>query len=85
MRTRSGVCYQNLEQRKTEIKKKMRKRIINTNYNYYTYNQEEEICCKRRKKIDYLDELPDDIVLSILCKLGSTVNTPSDLFNLVLT
>ncbi|KAI3929591.1 hypothetical protein MKX01_025759 [Papaver californicum] len=85
MRTRSGVCYQNLEQRKTEIKKKMRKWISSTNYNYYIYNQEEEICCKRRKRIDYLDELPDDIVVSILCKLSSTLNTPSDLFNLVLT
>ncbi|MCL7037311.1 hypothetical protein MKW94_004471 [Papaver nudicaule] len=88
MRTRSGVSFQNLEQKnKTKIKKKkMRKRIISTtNHIYYSYNQEEDICCKRRKRIDYLEELPDDIVLTILSKLSSTVNTPSDLFNSVVT
>ncbi|MCL7034907.1 hypothetical protein MKW94_015503 [Papaver nudicaule] len=80
MRTRSGVCYQTAEIKKTKIRNRC----------YYSYNnqEEDEIWCnkrRRRRRIDYFDELPDDILLTILSELSSTANIPSDLFSLALT
>lgn len=34
---------------------------------------------------DFIDSLPDDIVLSILCKLSSTANCPADFISVLLT
>ncbi|KAL6839958.1 hypothetical protein ACP4OV_029768 [Aristida adscensionis] len=48
-------------------------------------------CCGggRRKRLapgpDYLDRLPDDLVLSVLAKLAASASAPSDLFSVLLT
>ncbi|OVA17494.1 zinc finger protein [Macleaya cordata] len=83
MRTRRGLCYQNTQP--TRVQKKINKRKSN-------YAVEEESCCKRSKsspevtgKSDFLDELPDDIVVCILSKLISRAGCPSDFFNILLT
>jgi len=34
---------------------------------------------------DLLDSIPDDLVISILCKLGSTSRCPADFINVLLT
>lgn len=36
-------------------------------------------------EVDYFDSLPDDIVLTVLSKLSSSVNRPQDLFSAFLT
>ncbi|KAL1216454.1 F-box protein [Cardamine amara subsp. amara] len=42
---------------------------------------EEEIITKP----DLLDSIPDDLVISILCKLGSTATCPADFINVLMT
>lgn len=46
-------------------------------------------CAGRRKRLaggpDYLDALPDDLVLSILTKLAASSSAPSDLLSVHLT
>lgn len=34
---------------------------------------------------DLLDSIPDDLVVSILCKLGSTSRCPADFINVLMT
>ncbi|KAF5200690.1 F-box protein [Thalictrum thalictroides] len=36
-------------------------------------------------KLDFFDELPDDLLVSILCKLSSTAECPSDFTNVLMT
>lgn len=54
----------------------------------------ERIGCRKKLKVspeidtggcDFFDALPDDIVLSILCKLSSTASCPPDFINLLIT
>lgn len=37
------------------------------------------------EKDDFMDGLPDDIVITILCKLSKTASRPSDLINVAIT
>ncbi|KAH8492857.1 hypothetical protein Peur_072556 [Populus x canadensis] len=37
------------------------------------------------EKPDYFDQLPDDLVLNILCKLSSSASCPSDFINVLIT
>lgn len=39
-------------------------------------------CAGRR---DFFDALPDDLVLSVLCKLSSTARCPADFINVLIT
>ncbi|KHN24065.1 F-box protein [Glycine soja] len=48
--------------------------------------------CRKRQKTspdktsdDFFDSLPDDLVLSILCKLSSTATSPSDFISVLIT
>lgn len=36
-------------------------------------------------KSDFFDDLPDDLVVFILCKLSSSASSPSDLINVLIT
>ena len=40
---------------------------------------------RRRRKSDLFESLPDEIVISILCKLSSTASSPSDFVTVLLT
>ncbi|KAM7269677.1 hypothetical protein ACFE04_025174 [Oxalis oulophora] len=40
---------------------------------------------RRNCNEDLFDSLPDDLVISILCKLSSTANSPSDFVNVLIT
>ncbi|KAJ6854359.1 MYND finger family protein [Iris pallida] len=40
---------------------------------------------RRRVAVDFFDGLPDDLVLSILCKLISSAQSPSDLVSVMMT
>ena len=51
------------------------------------------MACRKRQRIsrenagksDLFDALPDDLVISILCKLSSTARCPSDLISVLIT
>lgn len=78
MRTRRGLCYPREEGMFLKIS--VTKRKIEFKEDHAT-----QICGKRSKKIDYLDVLPDDLVLSILCKLSSTAESPADFGRVFMT
>lgn len=40
---------------------------------------------KSGEKPDFFDELPDDLVVSILSKLSASVSSPSDFVNILAT
>ncbi|WOH08190.1 hypothetical protein DCAR_0727627 [Daucus carota subsp. sativus] len=73
MRTRRGLCYPRDSGFEKNVFK--RKKEFNATGNFR----------KRSKKIDYLDILPDDLVLSILCKLSSTADSPADFGRVLMT
>ncbi|RRT32939.1 hypothetical protein B296_00040419 [Ensete ventricosum] len=62
-----------------------------------TGHGEAESCCRKRprvaatelpakeERVDYFKRLPDDIVVSVLSKLSSSADRPSDLFSSMLT
>ncbi|XVF49628.1 hypothetical protein PTKIN_Ptkin04bG0028700 [Pterospermum kingtungense] len=47
--------------------------------------KKQRTCRKFTHKSDLFDELPDDLVVSILCKLSSSSSSPSDFINVLLT
>ncbi|KAF8378007.1 hypothetical protein HHK36_029340 [Tetracentron sinense] len=79
MRTRRGVYYS-----KVEICKLKRRRDI---------AGEEEIIIRKRSRtssatagnFEFFNGLPDDLIVSILCKLSSTAGSPSDFISALLT
>ncbi|XP_072981670.1 F-box protein At1g67340-like [Typha angustifolia] len=46
---------------------------------------EEEVSESKKARVDFFDGLPDDLVISILCKLSSSASSPSDLVSILLT
>ncbi|KAJ9559537.1 LOW QUALITY PROTEIN: hypothetical protein OSB04_004697, partial [Centaurea solstitialis] len=48
-------------------------------------NSKEEAIRRRRRRSDLFESLPDEIVISILCKLTSTASSPSDFITVLLT
>lgn len=91
MRTRRGLCYPRvgcgggrdvfLFSEKSEVVKRRR-----------DFAGEHMVCRKRKRnslaiagKSDLFDALPDDLVISILCKLSSTAGCPSDFINVLIT
>ncbi|KAL8121334.1 F-box protein At1g67340-like [Apium graveolens] len=79
MRTRRGSCYP--REQGTCLQENVTKRKNEFNRDHLST----QISQKRSKKIDYLDILPDDLVLSILCKLGSTAESPADFGRVLMT
>ncbi|KAK4402642.1 F-box protein [Sesamum angolense] len=89
MRTRRGLCYprvMNLNNADGVVKR--RKVVLPAG---------EQIGCRKKLKLspevdggfpggcDFFDALPDDLVLSILCKLSSTASCPADFINVLIT
>ncbi|KAF9599626.1 hypothetical protein IFM89_001368 [Coptis chinensis] len=61
----------------TFVKKKRR---VFQFQSHQTENQEQEV-----NKLDFFDGIPDDLVVSIFCKLSATADCPSDFFNALIT
>lgn len=82
MRTRTGACYPDpgiVTKMCSFGKRKPRDTVF---------------CAKRHKKCsekktttdyDFFESLPDDIVISIFCRLSSTATSPSDFVSVLLT
>lgn len=84
MRTRRGLCYPRVGGVCSENTPVMKRR---------DFSGERFSCRKKNRKSpemasggsDSFDCLPDDLVISILCKLSSTATCPSDFTNVLLT
>jgi hypothetical protein len=81
MRTRSGSRYSNGGEVVALVGQKRKRSALAV--------AGECACGGRRKRLaggpDYLDALPDDLVLSILTKLAASSSAPSDLLSVHLT
>uniref|UniRef100_A0A0E0JSX7 MYND-type domain-containing protein n=1 Tax=Oryza punctata TaxID=4537 RepID=A0A0E0JSX7_ORYPU len=84
MRTRSGSLYRSGGGETAMVGQKRKRSSLPQ---YATAGD----CCGggRRKRLaggpDYLDELPDDLVLAVLSKLAASASSPSDLLSVHLT
>ncbi|GAU23494.1 hypothetical protein TSUD_81760 [Trifolium subterraneum] len=82
MRTRRGSCYSESG-------------IVSKMCSYGKRKSKETISCAKRQKkcsekqtttdYDFFESLPDDIVISIFCRLSSTATSPSDFVTVLLT
>ncbi|KAJ6846122.1 putative F-box protein [Iris pallida] len=83
MRTRSGLSYSkpDIMISRSDTKKKKRKRSCGDE------NITIGIGIRRRKQFrpDFFDGLPDDLVLSVLCRLSSSAESPSDVVSIMMT
>ncbi|OEL36796.1 F-box protein [Dichanthelium oligosanthes] len=81
MRTRSGSLYSNNGGEVTAVGQKRKRSAASLG--------QSAVAGERRKRLaggpDYLDVLPDDLVLSILSKLAASASAPSDLLSVHLT
>ncbi|KAK1381612.1 putative F-box domain, Zinc finger, MYND-type, tetratricopeptide-like helical [Heracleum sosnowskyi] len=77
MRTRRGLCYPRVDMWSG---KTVAKRLRD-----FSGDLTSETCRKRHKKIDFLDNLPDDLVLTILSKLSSSAACPADFGRVLVT
>ncbi|CAA2948703.1 F-box At1g67340 [Olea europaea subsp. europaea] len=84
MRTRRGQCYPKVNMWVENDNRAVKRRV--------EFGKEQTGCRKRLKvspkfagKCDFFDALPDDIVLSVLCKLCSTAGCPADFTNVLIT
>nr|CAB3475270.1 unnamed protein product [Digitaria exilis] len=88
MRTRSGSLYCNNGGEVAVVGQK-RKRATSPAFGQSAVAAGECAAGGRRKRLaggpDYLDVLPDDLVLSILSKLAASASAPSDLLSVHLT
>ncbi|GER44785.1 zinc finger family protein [Striga asiatica] len=83
MRTRRGLCYPRLPNM-CAVNNRRRKPAAAAG---------EQPGCRKRMRAspengggcDLFEALPDDIVLCVLCKLGSTAGCPADFINLLMT
>ena len=82
MRTRRGLCYPRVvEDKNMRVVKQMRDFAAEqVSYQKRSRNSS-DIAGKR----DLFDALPDDLVISILCKLSSSATCPFDFANVLLT
>lgn len=77
MRTRRGFCYPSVDMWSEKCVAKRRRD--------FPGDHTSDIRRKRTKKVDYLDYLPDDLVLTILSKLSSTADCPADFGRVLMT
>ncbi|GMY26528.1 F-box protein At1g67340 [Fagus crenata] len=85
MRTRRGFCYPRLEgdvsfQNMSMVVKKRRDFTAEQMASRKRNRNSPEIATR-----DLFETLPDDLVISILCKLSSTASCPSDFTNVLIT
>ncbi|KAH7570499.1 hypothetical protein ACOSP7_018693 [Xanthoceras sorbifolium] len=89
MRTKRGLCYSRvvdvcLDQRVAAKKKK--RDVVGVGEQQKTvYRKRQRLLPEVAGESDLFDSLPDDLVISILCKLSSTARCPSDFINVLIT
>ncbi|XP_058194654.1 F-box protein At1g67340-like [Rhododendron vialii] len=81
MRTRQGICYPKVDMCGDRRVKRRGEFSGERNCSRKRLKTSPETAGKR----DLFDGLPDDIVISILCKLSSTAGCPSDFINVLIT
>ncbi|GFZ21141.1 HCP-like superfamily protein with MYND-type zinc finger [Actinidia rufa] len=82
MRTRRRICYPKVEMCCERLTVKRRRGFAGEPTNSWKRSKSApEIAGDR----DLFDELPDDLVLSVLCKLSSTASCPADFINALIT
>ncbi|XVE85322.1 hypothetical protein DITRI_Ditri17bG0082400 [Diplodiscus trichospermus] len=81
MRTRRGLCYPRADVCVDTIVVKQR----DFAGDFMACRKRQRLSPKIAGKSDLFDALPDDIVISILCKLSSTARCPSDFVNVLIT
>lgn len=89
MRTKRGLCYPRvvdvcLGQRVVPVNDKKR-RGFSSGEPKTTNRKKARFSPDVAGKSDLFDALPDDLVVSILCKLSSTARCPSDFVNVLIT
>ncbi|CAM8986709.1 unnamed protein product [Rhodiola kirilowii] len=82
MRTRTGFSYPHLNAFRRIIGKQRCDSINESNLNSRKHYRRESV---PGDKIDHFDSLPDDIIISILCKLSSSADRPVELLNVLST
>lgn len=92
MRTRRGLCYPREEGTRGEdaFMSQEKKRVVVKRRRDFAG---EHMACRKKNrkspemtgKSDLFDALPDDLVISILCKLSAASRCPTDFINVLLT
>ncbi|KAL9678737.1 hypothetical protein QQ045_016587 [Rhodiola kirilowii] len=82
MRTRTGFSYPHLDAFRRITGKRRCNSINESNLNSRKRYRRESV---PGDKIDHFDSLPDDIIISILCKLSSSADRPAELLNVLST
>lgn len=76
-RRRGRDCFRVIE---SFVKKKRRTAVSHLHHHHQQHEQKQE-----SQQPDFFDELPDDLVLSILGKLSSSAGSPADFVNVLIT
>nr|POE99752.1 f-box protein [Quercus suber] len=82
MRTRSGLCYPRVSEDKNMRVVKRRRDFAAEQVSYRKRSRNSSDIAGKR---DLFDSLPDDLVISILCKLSSSATCPFDFAKVLLT
>jgi hypothetical protein len=80
MRTRKGNCYTELKMCDTKVSLKRRRNLTNDQT-----NPRKRFKALPAGGIDLFEQLPDDLIISIMCRLSFTATCPSDLTNALST
>lgn len=94
MRTRRGVCYPEvvsrmcsdvrLANKNKDLHMQMRMHVAADSF-IYSRKRQKKTPEKTVSDYDFFESLPDDLVISIFCKLSSTATKPSDFLNVLMT
>uniref|UniRef100_A0A7N0UXA5 MYND-type domain-containing protein n=1 Tax=Kalanchoe fedtschenkoi TaxID=63787 RepID=A0A7N0UXA5_KALFE len=87
MRTRRGVCYPDVDDCRQMMKTVfIRKRRCDSRDEIdFTGHKRRRTGSDKCFRTDYFDSLPDDLVISVLCKLSSSAERPADILNVLST
>ena len=82
MRTRRGICYPKVEMCCERLTVKRRRGFAGEPTNR---RKRSKTAPESTGDRDLFDELPEDLVLCVLCKLSSTASCPADFINVLIT
>jgi len=94
MRTRRGACYSGVVSRMcSDVRLANKNKDLHMHMRVHVAGDSFIYSRKRQKKTpektvtdyDFFESLPDDLVISIFCKLSSTATKPSDFLNVLIT
>ncbi|KAG5015292.1 hypothetical protein JHK82_020986 [Glycine max] len=95
MRTRRGACYPGVVSRMCSNVRVTKKKSKDLHMHMHVPAGDSIIYSRKKQKktpeklaagrYDFFESLPDDLVISIFCKLSSTATKPSDFVNVLIT